>query len=432
MSSRASVWQQGRRFTWTAADQVLSTVSNFVISLSLVRGGGTAALGRYAVAFAVYLLVQSLQRTLLEEPLLASRRHQSEDRADDTASFVSALLLGAVSGMVVLPIALVLGNVPLVVVSIAMPALCAQDLLRYVFFRAQKAHLAALLDGVWVLASIVASPLIIRTASVEVAVAAWAAGAALGVLVGLHQLGPRWVRPVDALRWWQEKARPLGGYLTIAGVSYSLSSQGTTMALAALVGASELGRMRTAEMLLAPAALVVTSFNLFALPAYANGRRTSDRDNVLRIVAASSLLAGLAALLAVAVAPIAARLLFDGAAVAPMVLVVALVGRVVFSAASAAFFIPLKVHNRGRPIAAVYLLAAVVGMPLIVGAAALGGVAAAAWAVSGQSVVMLLGSAFVWRNEQGVRSRVGVSDVSLPPTSALIADPAERAMVGDA
>jgi O-antigen/teichoic acid export membrane protein len=368
-------------FAWTGIDQLLSSVSNLVVSLAVARAGGAEALGSYTIAFAVYLMVLGFQRSLISEPLMTMPVRSAGPFDEQARSGLSVALLYLIPvSMVISVVGFTIGRSEVTVIGLFLPFVGLQDLYRYLFFRHRRAEFAAVLDGVWVVSSIVGWVWIARTGSATVAVIVWAIGGTLGALtaMGLSRATPHRLR--RGLAWWWAEARPLGGFLAIEGVLFWIFAQVNILGLAAILGAAELGTLRAAEIVLGPVGLALMTFNVYVLPRLAGDAvRLTERTAIL----ISTVAGGLAAVSAIGlwiVAPVAVPLLYGESLEVPRVILLALGIRMTLAAFATGPVLLLKTRRSGAPIAVARLVSGLVGTPLVLGTAFLFGLIAAVWA----------------------------------------------------
>src|ERR671919_314924 len=256
---------------WTGLDQLLSSVSNVVVSLAVARAAGVDGLGAYPVAFAVPIVVLGFQRALITEPLLAIPASEGPDGHPRRAlGAVAMLAVGSAT-------ALVLGGLlsnrsELVALAAVIAFVCLQDAYRYVLFRRRRAHLAAVIDAVWLIASVAGWPLITSRGTATTAVLVWGIGAGLSALLGARIAGVLPSPGRAAIRWWSREARPLGGFLALTSIVYAVGGQVTVLGLATVLGEGALGELRAAQILFGPIALATTAISFFALPRLAAAR----------------------------------------------------------------------------------------------------------------------------------------------------------------
>jgi O-antigen/teichoic acid export membrane protein len=267
---------------WGFADQGFSSASNLGLSLLAGRLLGPAGLGTVFIGFSVYLVVTALQRHLIVEPLVAGSSGEDAANRRRTASLgLTMILIAAIVASIAVAIvgALVRGPIGdgLLLVAPWLGAGMVQDYWRHLLFRDRRSAQAAVNDGGWCLAMLVAVPAAVVLDSGWAVMGVWGFGALTGALVGLLQfrLGPAPMR--TAWRWWRRDVWPFGRWNAGAGVVMNLTSQATVFVISAIVGASALGGLRAAESVFAPLTLIVPAIALPGLPAVS---RAHARDPV--------------------------------------------------------------------------------------------------------------------------------------------------------
>lgn len=371
---------------WSTVSQVLSALSNLIITLAVARGGGTETLGRFSVAFAAYLVVLGFSRSLASEPLLASPQ-RADDRSPDAASTTVTLLVAGAGALVVGLVGLLLGRVELLVVAAALPVTLIQDLLRHQAFRRGTPAIAALIDGGWLLGSVMAWPIVTNSDSASVAVLCWAGGAIVGISLACLALRPRPSTLRSAVSWWRTDARGLSAPLVLESFIFAVSSQAVVFVVASMAGDSELGTLRAGQIYFAPLLLVLIGLGTLAVPQFA--QRPSSATNLLaiRLCAGLAVLACLVCLGIILAEPILHAVLYSDSIEVPRALLVPLACQVVLSAAAGGFVIVTKARRRGGDLALSRLSSTVLGLVLLVLATAAYGVQGAAWALVAQGFI---------------------------------------------
>jgi O-antigen/teichoic acid export membrane protein len=367
---------------WTGTSQLLSSLSNVVASLALARSGGADALGLFTVAFTVYLTVLGFQQAIVNDPLLTI---PSENRVADDHSRLglgAALVYLVPVSILVLIIGILLQNSPIIVLSVFLPVVCIQDVFRHLFFRHHRPARAALLDGIWLMTSVLGWGLITSSGSADVAVAVWATGGAVSAAVGalVSRSIPR--GPRESVRWWLTSAKSLGGFLGIDRVLQHLFIQVYVLGLAAILGPGDVGRLRGAEIVLGPVGLILTAFQVFIMPRLASSRSKLTNRNSLIISVSAAVVTLLGAVLLWIVSPWLLPILYGETFELPPVLIIAIGVRMTIRALAIGPGIHLKVLQRGGPIASARLAEGVIGIPIMLGVAALFGLVPAAWSQS--------------------------------------------------
>lgn len=385
-----------RPLLWTSVGQSLSSLSNLLLSLAVARGSGLDGLGKFAVGLSTYLLVVAFQRALVTDPLLVIRRPCTPGGIEERGALTCCLAVGAVAGVAVLAVGIMTGQPQLVALGPFLPLMTAQDGIRFVAFRRLDARAAAVIDAVWVGVSAMAW-IPATTGSAATAVALWGIGAVVSFGFGMVLLGVRPTRPRLALEWWRRDAGRLGLALGMEAALASAAMQTNTFVVAGVLGVEAVGALRSAQIIVGPAIMLLTAYNAFALPRFAAGTvAVTSREAARASLTTVGLVAPVLVFGWTAGGPLA-RVLFgpDSRLDRPILLGLA-VGTVV-AAATVGLVLYLKVTRRGGPLVAARLATAVAGLALVAVVAGMGRVEWLGWAIAAQTTVYLVALAFIVR-----------------------------------
>jgi O-antigen/teichoic acid export membrane protein len=296
-----------RRLHWGFADQVLSSATNFALSVAVARQVDPRAFGAFGLAMTAYILATGLSRAVVSEPLLVgfSAAADGERRRGFAAASGTALALGAAGGAVCVAAAWVAGGevtAPLAVLGVMLPLLLLQDAWRYAFLAAGRPRAAAANDGVWAVAQVVTIGACVAAGADSAApyVLAWAAAAAVAAAWGIRQSGvaPR----IDRTTAWLRAQRELAPRYSAEFVARAGAQQAATVAVGAVAGLAALGGIKAAQALLGPLRVFLLAAPLIFIPE-AVRLREEDPDKILGLVrwvswglAGLALVAGVAAL----------------------------------------------------------------------------------------------------------------------------------------
>ena len=287
---RARLLDRGRvraagRLGWGLADQAISSLTNFAVSLFVARQVGIEQLGVFSLVFATYLLALGVSRSLNSDPLLV--RYSAADtptwRQGTTKTGGGAVGLGLALGAACVVAGLIIGGVlggALAVLGISLPGLLLQDAWRFAFIATGRSFHAFLNDFVWAVVLVPGFWFLLATGRTSVIAfeIAWAAGAGLAALAGIVQarLLP-W--PLNPLAWWRRhrdlNVRYLGEFLAIGGVG-QLNSYG----IDAVAGLAAVGAIRTGEIMMGPVHVLFMGGNVVAV---AEGARIRSPERLARM-----------------------------------------------------------------------------------------------------------------------------------------------------
>jgi len=267
----AGVAAMGRRVSWGLVDQVLSSTTNFALTVLVARAAASGEFGAFAVVMATYLVMTGLGQGLAGQPFAARHSASGEWSVRDAVAGAtgSALGLGAVLGAGCLLVAVaVRGSLgaQLAVLGAALPGLLLQDAWRFVFVALGNPVRAAANDALWAAvqgAGIVAL-LVSGNATPVSLLVVWAAGGFAGAAAGCVQAGllpsARFARA-----WVRTERAVAGGFMTQALVIRG-AAQLLTTAIAVIAGLGAAGAVRGAQVLFSPLTLMYQGLLLAAVP----------------------------------------------------------------------------------------------------------------------------------------------------------------------
>lgn len=318
---------------WGFADQAMSSLSNFGVGLVAVRSSSSEEYGAFSVAFATSVIGIGVARALVsdvysvrfagggarspgvgpldtslggsadpelqwieaesaaredgadvEDPIMEIDFGDDEDETTGyphaSGAWGAALVLSLVASLVCLVVALVSSgplHQSMLILTVGMPFLVLQDVVRFVCISRQDAFGATLSDGTWVVAFAIGIGVIRLVtgsgAGANAALAVWILGAACGVVVGAFRMAaiPR-IR--DGVRFarlvWHQSLRYVLDWLALgASVQVGLYLLGATAGLAVL------GETRTAFLLTGPINIVIMGATMVLVPELTRYRRRS-------------------------------------------------------------------------------------------------------------------------------------------------------------
>ena len=273
--SPAALWAHARHLTgrlgWGVADQAMSSLTNFGVSIYVARTLGTMEFGAFSLAFATYLIVLAASRGLATDALAVrysgvelGRWRRAVASATGTATAVG-LIAGAGCVAVGMQFHSSTGAA-LAGLGLTLPGLLLQDSWRFAFFSAGKGRLAFVNDLVWAVALVPAMLAMVVSGHATVGwfMLAWGGSAGFAAVVGAFQarLVPR---PTESVHWLRQHRDLALRYL---GESLSLSSaaQIRVYGLAAIAGLAAAGSLRAAELLLGPLNTAIMGIAMMAVP----------------------------------------------------------------------------------------------------------------------------------------------------------------------
>lgn len=280
---RAARWRPriGRRraYGWGVVDSAVSSAANLGLSLLAGRILGPGGLGTLVVGFSVYLVMVSVQRSLVTTPLVSSSSALSDpERLQATRSALTTLIaLGLAATIVVAAVALPLSGAIarglLVVLPWLLPSM-VQDFWRAILFRDDRPRAAAFTTSFRLLTMLLLAPLAWAVGNDVAVAAAWGAGFLAASVVGFVQTRLVPARIPAAVAWWRTSAWPFGRWLVAQESVFTVANYAITFALIGLIGAYAVGGLRAAETAFAPLSLLAPAIALPGLPALT---RAADR-----------------------------------------------------------------------------------------------------------------------------------------------------------
>lgn len=282
-----------RRGGWSVLDQSLSAASNVVLAVVVARSVDPASFGAFSIAMVVFGIAVAGTRSMAGQPLQIRFSSESDEviRAASARFAGFAVLLGLVAGVGLGCTGMVLSGSSgraLLVLAVVLPALLLQDTCRMAFFTLNQAFKAALLDAVWALvqvAGLVALYLADAT-SLGMLILVWGAAGTLSAGLGFALLGVR-PRVDQGLRWVREQ----GGLPRYLFAEYLVGLGAFQMGLllvGILAGASEIGALRAAQVLLGPVLILNTAVMQFAVPEVARRGVLTARQRTRTALGVSS------------------------------------------------------------------------------------------------------------------------------------------------
>jgi O-antigen/teichoic acid export membrane protein len=261
------VWRAG----WSTADQVISSLSNFALSLLVARQVSAREYGAFALSFALYSFLVMISRLLVSQPLmvrfsgvertefdLAARRSAGAAVAFALVPAAAMLLAGGIVGGAVGPM--------LVATAVLLPGLLLQDAWRMVFFAAGRPGAAAANDAAWGVVQL-GLALAVSAAGRGSAVGyllAWGLAGWVAAALGVAQAG---IAPAPRSAWrWLVAHWDLSRYFVSELVAINGATQLALVLIAVVGGLAAAGALRGAQVLTGPVTILTLSGTAFAVP----------------------------------------------------------------------------------------------------------------------------------------------------------------------
>jgi hypothetical protein len=247
-------------------DQVISSASNFALSILIARSVDSHTFGAFATSFTLFSFLIGIARAIGRYPLIIGFGGGSkEEYRRATQSATGAICsFGFAAGIVTALIGHLLGGregAALVAMGAVLPLVLLQDGWRGVLIGAGRPAAAALNDSIWTVSQFAAIGGLLAAGwtSASALVLIWGLTGGLAAAFGIVQTGAV-PRPQDTRRWltthWNQCRFFLAEWVLVLG-----SAQVSLLLVAAWGSVRDIGALRGAQVLLGP-------FNLLASTAF--------------------------------------------------------------------------------------------------------------------------------------------------------------------
>jgi O-antigen/teichoic acid export membrane protein len=272
-----------RRGAWVVLDQAVSSLTNFGLSVVVLRAVGPREFGAFTLMLATYMVALCVWRAVGGDPQLVRHSHGSvsEGRGASQAAAGLALAMGVAGGALLLAASVVIGGIvgsALAHLAVVLPGLLLQDAWRYTFFASHAPARALVNDLTWALiqAAFTAWVLLGGHAAMTPFILAWGCSATVAAGLGAWQAGTL-PRPGRAWGWLRDH-RDLGPrFAAESGIALA-AWQGGFVAIGAVAGLGVLGTVNAARVVLGPFNLLALGVVGFAVPeGAAIWRRSPER-----------------------------------------------------------------------------------------------------------------------------------------------------------
>ena len=270
------------RLGWGVADQAMSSLTNFAVSIYVVHVLGAVQFGAFSLAYVTYSFALTASRGLATDPLMV--RFSGTDvptwRRAVAGCTGTAAVVGLTTAVGVLVAAAVLGGpvrAAFLALGLTLPGLLLQDSWRYSFFALGRGSQAFLNDTIWAVALLPALAFLRVTGNVNVFwyVGAWGAAATVAAAVGPFQA--RVVPRLAGTREWLSSHRDLGPRYFAEGASFAAATQLRTYGIGIILGLAVVGIVQAAATLMGPITILFLGMSLVAIPEAARIVRRSPR-----------------------------------------------------------------------------------------------------------------------------------------------------------
>jgi O-antigen/teichoic acid export membrane protein len=276
------VRQASRRLSWGVADQAMSSLTNFLLSIYVVRTLGAMQFGAFSLAYVTYGFAINASRGLAIDPILI--RFSGTDlptwRRAAASCAGTALAMGLVTGTCALAAGLLLGGTTgraFLALGLTLPGLLLQDSWRYAFFALGRGHHAFINDTVWAVILFPSLALLHASGHGDVFsfVLAWGGAAVVGAAI--FSLQARVLPSLAGVWEWLWRHRDIGPRYLAVNSGGNAAEQLRTYAVSYILGIAAVGYIQAARTLMGPFMVIFFGMSLIAIPEAAQLLRRSPR-----------------------------------------------------------------------------------------------------------------------------------------------------------
>lgn len=265
------------RLAFGVFDQILVSLSNFLVLVLVARTVTAEAFGAFALAMEVYLVAICISRGLATDPLTSA--HAADDaegqrratQAGGSAALMASVLMAMLTAAVGLVTPPGVGN-HLFLLAVLLPGLVLQDFQRFALIVRRDAGQAFLNDLLYLVIQVPLLLAVIATGGGSVMLLlGWGVAGLIAALVGITQIGYLPASPRHGLQWLREHVS-LWPYFLLDNLFIRLSSLMLFVVLAAAAGLAEVAGLRAAVTIFAPLAILGRGVVSIATPELARRR----------------------------------------------------------------------------------------------------------------------------------------------------------------
>ena len=269
------------RLSWGVADQAMSSLTNFAVSIYVVHVLGAVQFGAFSLAYVTYSFALNASRGLATDPLMV--RFSGTDlptwRRAVAGCTGTAATVGLAAGACVLAAAAVLGGTAraaFLALGLTLPGLLLQDSWRYSFFALGRGSQAFLNDTIWAAALLPALVFLRVTGHANVFWFVFAWGAAAAVAAAAGPLQARVVPRLSGARGVAVDGTVTSGPATLRRAPPSArATQLRTYGIGLILGLAAVGIVQAAATLMGPITILFLGMSLVAIPEAARVLRRS-------------------------------------------------------------------------------------------------------------------------------------------------------------
>jgi O-antigen/teichoic acid export membrane protein len=275
--------QIAARASWNVIDQIISSASNFALSILIARSVDSHTFGAFATSFTLFSFLIGITRAIGRYPLIIAFGGASRDeyRRATRSAAGTILSFGIAAGLVTAVVGYVLGGregAALLAMGLVLPLVLLQDGWRGALIGAGRPKAAALNDAVWTVSQFAAVGGLLAAggSSASALVFTWGLSGGLAAGFGVVQTGAV-PRLQDTWRWlvahWNQCGFFLAEWVLVLG-----AAQSSLLVIAAYGSVRDVGALRAAQVLLGPLNLVAASAFDFLIAELARRRTLRPGD----------------------------------------------------------------------------------------------------------------------------------------------------------
>ena len=248
------------RGAWGIASQALNSGSNLLLAIMVARSTEPELYGAWALVYVAYIVCLNVSRSVVSMPMVLSRDKESSAQSANARGCLSlALTIGCFGSFLLILVGALYPEFRSLawVFAASLPALQAQDAMRYVCFRMKRPRAAALSDLCWVSIQLFGFSILLLTAqdSAVTVTAVWGVAGALaaGASCVTERVTPSLRSGFTFLRnnLWASKRLLIDAFLVNA------STQALPPIVVATSGLAAAGTLRAGQTLLGGISMVV-------------------------------------------------------------------------------------------------------------------------------------------------------------------------------
>lgn len=259
------------RLRWSVADQAISSLGTFLMTVVVARSVGAASFGAFALAFAGYSVAIGVARAVVAEPaaVIAATNEPTSAATDGGGlAAVVAAVAGALGALVAIALPGDLSELRTLWLALCLllPGLVLQDVARTILIVAARPRAAFTNDLMWLTLQFAGFGIAIASgrATATVLFAVWGVSGSLAAIAGFVQLGhaPRMTHAGK----WARTTRALWQAFVVENLAMAAGWQIALVALATVSDVVAVGAVRGAQTLYGPISLIYLAMPLTIVP----------------------------------------------------------------------------------------------------------------------------------------------------------------------